>query len=159
MLISIDPGLRHCTAAFFENKKLIRTLWVDNPQKKLRGPKAWVDMAGELSYQVALAKQFSTVERLTVVLEMQQVYGGRFAKDLIELASVTGAIAHCFSGDTLVGYLPKEWTRGRKKPVHNEHTLKALTSEELKRLAQVAKSLQHNIIDAVGIGLYHLGRL
>lgn len=100
----------------------------------------------------------------SVVSEYPQSYIASQQKgdqnDLVELAGVVGATCAELGG-TVTGVLPREWKGQTPKDIHNARVLKRLTPEELKivQTCSVSESLLHNTIDAVGIGLFHLGRL
>lgn len=103
-----------------------------------------------------------------MVIELPQVYRGRFAKgdpnDLIELAAIVGR-AEQLARDSLMSVRkvkPRDWKGTIKKKIHNARVLKALDSAEAWRFGQgvvgVAAGVQHNVIDAVGLGLWAVGR-
>jgi hypothetical protein len=50
---------------------------------------------------------------------------------------------------------PRTWKRQVPKDIHNARTLKALTDAE-RRLVE---GQRHDVIDAVGLGLWKLGRM
>lgn len=75
--------------------------------------------------------------------------------DLLRVAEVSGALAWDFTN--VYWYEARKWKGQVPKAVMGKRILKCLTEEELKVLGPLAKN--HNVLDAVGIGLYHLGRL
>ncbi len=79
--------------------------------------------------------------------------------DLIDLALVCAAIAGKVGGDTeVVTYYPQEWKGSIKADTFTERILEALSNEEKQRIQRTG-ALDHNTIDAVGLGLKYLGRL
>lgn len=87
--------------------------------------------------------------------------------DLIKLAIMVGELKRHYE---LTGKLlntkvelvvPTTWKGSVPKEIHNERVLKHLTVEELARvpLRPRAKTPDNNCVDAVGIGLWKLGRL
>lgn len=56
---------------------------------------------------------------------------------------------------------PTTWKGSVPKDIHNKRVLAALSEDELKLLPKRprAKDYDHNCIDAVGIGLWKLGRM
>jgi len=81
---------------------------------------------------------------------------------LFQLAYVNGAVAYMLNRPS-TGYLPREWKGQVPKRIHQPRIIKALTDEERaemdKDLAPYTKSLRHNALDAVGIGLKYLRRM
>ena len=148
-LLAIDPGLRGCGVALFEDDCLVRCAYVKNTQREARGPKAWRAM-GE-----AVLKWLDLSQVDLLVLEVPQVYvrGKGDPADLIELAGVDGAIAALVDGRKTEGYLPKEWKGSVPKDVYQARFEKTLTASEKVMIQQSsAPSLRHNVTDAVAIG-------
>lgn len=153
-VMAIDPGLRHVGAAVFEAGVLTRVALVRNPEQVKRGPEAWHSMASTVQ---AFAPVCSVL-----VTEFPQVYDPRHQKgdqgDLIEVAGVAGAIVGAMfeRAGTVVGYLPRTWKGQVPKDIHNKRILGKLSPAELEHLKGIPLSLVHNVVDAVGIGLFFL---
>lgn len=102
-----------------------------------------------------------------IVVEQMQVYVQSKQKgdpnDLISVAQVAGEFVGAARvlnpGIEAIYYRPSVWKRSVPKAVMGERILRALRAEERDKIAHVAKSLLHNAIDAVGLGLYELGRM
>ena len=82
---------------------------------------------------------------------------------IITLAVACGQwIRHISAPDT-VRLFPSQWKGQVPKPVHNARVLACLTPSELKAFQFYAGSLAasklHNVIDAIGLGLFNLGRM
>jgi hypothetical protein len=100
------------------------------------------------------------------VIEIPQVYRQRQQKgdpnDLIQLALIAGMCMGEFlqGGATVETRLPREWKGQRSKEVDNRSVLKLLTDDERDIVARsrLPKYKLHNMIDAIGIGLWHVGR-
>ncbi len=98
-----------------------------------------------------------------LLIEVPQVYQGRAQKgdpnDLITLAVEVGRITTLFSNYKLVK--PREWKGTIKKEMMLRRILKTLTMPELLMLKalKLPKSKEKECIDALGIGLWYLGRL
>lgn len=156
--VCVDPGLRGCGVAIFENAHLIHAAYVKSPEQKERGPVAWRAMAGAV---------FEYVEEWlpagTLVIEVPQVYRGAQQKgdpdDLLQLVGVEGWLGGLLMPARVVGYRPREWKGQIPKDVHNRRVEKALETYELAQFAGCPAYLKHNVLDAVGLGLFHLGRL
>lgn len=98
-----------------------------------------------------------------VIIELPRVYPGARQKgdqnDLIELASVVGAIsAYVFARDRKAVY-PYEWKQQVPKDIHHARALARLTAQEKARIVPCAKSLAHNVYDGIAMGLTHLKRM
>lgn len=158
-MICIDPGLRGCGVAVFNrgDAQLIRACYVPNDERVGRGPKVWVAMAKKVKF-VLLSLTGLTAR---FYLEVPQVYGGprdEDPNDLIDLAGVVGAIAAMFPDSIHSFYLPRQWKGTVPKKMMTQRISEQLAPEELK-VIQTAGAKDHNTLDAIGIGLFTLGRL
>lgn len=82
---------------------------------------------------------------------------------IITLAITCGQwIRHVNAPDT-VRLFPSVWKGQVPKPIHNQRVLACLQADELAQFAACTKGLPisklHNVIDAVGLGLFQLGRM
>lgn len=163
-LVSLDPGIRGCGVAAFLDGTLRRAAYVRNPITK----------GGDAAAVTAMA---ITIHRWTymvlgpyimpiVAVEVPRVYPAARQKgdqnDLITVAGVAFAVAalHHKGFAPAVTYYPREW----KGTVDADGVMvprikNRLTVEEKKVLEPCAKSVEHNVWDAIGIGLKALGRL
>ncbi len=158
-LVAVDPGVNSTGLAVFEDETLVGV-------RLLR--------AESLQHMICVLVneewpvQFGYPE--TVIVEQPTVYrrGGKGdSKDLISVAIVAGAAAAaygCESLDQTIRFVePRTWKGSVPKKVHNERILRELHKEERKYfdwvIEDVPSGLVHNMIDAVGIGLYELGRM
>lgn len=84
-------------------------------------------------------------------------------QDLIELGVKVGWLKGFYRslGVEAELVLPTTWKGSVPKEIHNRRVLEALTEEELQIVPRRprAKDHDHNIVDAVGIGLWKLGRM
>lgn len=151
MLLAIDPGLHASGVALFTYDKILQRAFLVQVDKKLTGYAAWLKMS-EAIYQIHHGTE--------IAIEFPQTYGGRAARgdanDLLQLAALVGAV--CATGPRAWLYLPSEWKGNLPKDVSMRRTTSKLSEEEKKRIDWPAKSLCHNVGDAIGIGLKHLGR-
>jgi hypothetical protein len=96
-----------------------------------------------------------------LVIEKPQVYQSMKVDpgDLIDLAIVVGRIIG-LSGREVTLYKPSQWKGQTPKAIHHERIKKLLSADELSRvvLPKAKKTLGHNVWDAIGLGLFHLGR-
>lgn len=151
-LLAVDPGKLVCGAALFEDGVLYHAALL---KAESTAQLAWsvVDWGGKTAL----------FEPDYLVVEGQQVYrfGGSDPNDLLPLAFLAGCVAGRMSRSPLVMPKPREWKGSLKKEVFAARIVDALAPAEKAVLDSVkcAKSLKHNVIDAVGLGLWALGRL
>lgn len=150
ILTTIDPGVRTGIAIF---------------------DKGELRHCGLLKYDSAkvfaftLTSLFQLMPPDKVVVEIPRIYDRRNWKgdpnDLILVAKIAG-IAMGQSGKYCPAeeVYPQQWKGQRPKDVDNEYTKKILNPEELKVLYSeyIPKTYIHNVIDAIGIGLWKLER-
>ena len=148
---AVDGGLRGCGCAVFRDGTLQSAWYKPNPARTGRGPKAWN----------AMAKAFLGATDHVVVVEYMQIYRGAKQKgdpnDVAEVNGVVGAI--CGAHESATGYLPRQWKGQVPKKIMGKRILSKLSAAEKKCIQKCPASLKHNVVDAIGIGLFHLGRL
>lgn len=104
-----------------------------------------------------------------IVIEKPRSYPKASAidnNDLIDLALAGGIVAGRIAGacyDAPITELPPATWKGQvPKPIHHERLQRLLSDAELQHIqrdmAPIPASLQHNLWDAIGLGLYALGR-
>lgn len=99
-----------------------------------------------------------------VVIEKPAWYGSDNkvdVNDLIELAVFVGEVKRKFHPQPVDTVLPVTWKGTVPKKIHNQRVLNALTTEERELLPKRPRAgdHDHNMLDAVGLGLWHLRRL
>ena len=103
-----------------------------------------------------------------LVIEKPQIYDRKHWKgdpnNLIVLAMLVGEYT-CLAKRLHIPvyrFFPRQWKGQRSKTADHIHTKRMLTDKELiiinSAKSRTQKSYFHNIMDAVGIGLYSLGR-
>lgn len=155
-VISIDPGVNDVGVACWKDAGLASAALVR------KGKADWLSLAHRTAAWVQVV--YKSVD--VVVIEKPQVYRQHLLKgdpnDLISLAIVVGAIANAFKlawPDVQVVIIhPREWKGQLPKKVSTERSRGILSDDELDCVQLPAKSLQHNVWDAVGIGLHYVGR-
>ena len=156
--LAVDPGLRGCGVALFDDSALQWASYVENIMRDGRGPPRHGAMARRVHNVVS--SQFGFVKNL--VVEFPRIYpkGPKDRRsdpnDLLDVAGVAGALAAIY--EEVCWVFPQEWKGQVPKEVMNARVMKRLTPEEAGRIVSVG-SKDHNTLDAVGIGLHHLGRL
>lgn len=156
-VIAIDPSVTNTGVAVYEDAELAFAF-----QVKCRG---WAEAGMDVS--IALADRYP-LEALAQVLaiEIPQVYHQRKQKgrqeDVVKVALAAGSIAGAlceFVGE-VVTYLPNQWKGQVPKEVMVRRVKKRLSHDELDRVElPSAASEEHNVYDAVGIGLRYLRRI
>ena len=156
VLISIDPGVHGCGVA----------IWIDS---KLQAAGYAAERRGLRTTAEAVRLFVSQncsprVERL--VVEVPQVYRPSEQKgdqkDLIDLTFVAGQVAGILENVTRCSTLtvqPREWKGQAPKPVSRARSIAALDADEENAVVLPrSRKKQLDVWDAVGIGLWRLGR-
>lgn len=159
--IAIDPGVKSIAYALF-----FKDMLIDCGYKTTMRAIDLSDLVSEIWPDWS-----DDITDLSVVCEMPRMARGRPERinDQIDLACSAGIIASALVRhfenvpdiveDTQFVY-PSTWKGQRPKDVDNKYTLSLLEERELEILdnCYVKKSLKHNVIDAIGIGLWKVGR-
>lgn len=157
-LLAVDPGTTESGLAFFVDNKLRHVALVRAKD------------VGTMLFALYTAPWPSECDNPDeVLIERPVVYprdGIKKASSLITVAIIAGGAAVAFGCETWtsVDFVePRTWKRQVPKKIHNERILTALDPEETElvcsRFQSEPDSLQHNVVDAIGIGLYKLGRM
>lgn len=160
-LVSVDPGLRQLGLAVFVDGRLVTAELVKNPEKTARGPKAWRAMAEAVE---AVYWNFGLTAEPpdTYVVETMQ-YDSRTRRarvdDLFQLYGVGMYLIPSLVPVEVVGYYPSAWKGSVPGDIFVERIRGRLTPAEVQAIKPCAKSLEHNVLDGIGLGLFHLGRL
>lgn len=101
-----------------------------------------------------------------VIIEHPVIYSGgrtRNPNDVLKVAVNAGEWAGTYRQKALVRYVtPQAWKGSVPKDVHQPRILAKLAPKEAEvleaSLRRVAKSKHNNVVDAVGLGLFHVGR-
>lgn len=156
--VAIDPGLRGCGVAWFRDGRLKEAAYVESRERTARGADCFVGMADAV-HEWRLNQD---CEYHYTVIELPQVYQSKHQKgdqdDLVQLAGVVGAICQT-SGDSVETVRPREWKGTIAKEVMTRRIESRLDEDEKAAIVRWSAALDHNILDAVGIGLWYLGRL
>lgn len=78
--------------------------------------------------------------------------------DLIDVAITAGVVIGVFKDSKIDLVLPHTWKGQRPKDVDNQYTLSLLTKIEQGKIGHYPKTKMHNVIDAIGLGLWKIGR-
>lgn len=135
-MISVDPG--NCSGyARWENSQLV-SCGVFDLRTDQTTPWYWDDDA--------------------LVIERPQVYrnGKGDPNDLITLAITCGKIEALYRDVQEV--LPNTWKGNVPKDIHHRRILDKLSPRELAVIPFLPATKRHNMVDAIGIGLWYLYR-
>jgi hypothetical protein len=96
-----------------------------------------------------------------VVIELPQIYPGVRNEDPNDLISVARAVGQweqeaARQGAQTCLVRPREWKGQTPKAIHGQRTRERLSSLEA---VLVPPGTRHDVIDAIGLGLWYLGRL
>lgn len=143
-LLAIDPGVKKCGYALFQDRELIECGSIlarsVNDVSVVLGSRDRPDIC---------------------VIELPQIYpvSKGDPNDLISLAYAVGYYQATVSAETQITVLPRAWKGTVKKEVMGARIESRLTEHERKLVPRLAKYRRHDVIDAVGIGLWYLKRL
>lgn len=146
MLLTIDPGKKSVGWAEFSDKKLSNCGLVSV---------TWHDLLGQIPCMYITH----------IVIEVPQVYQQRLLKGdpnyLIDVSLVAGGIA-ARSGLRKPEFIrPRVWKGNVPKDIMTKRIVDHMDADEFDifEAIDVPKGLQHNVLDAIGIGLWKVGRL
>jgi hypothetical protein len=157
-MICVDPGLRGCGVAEFVEGNLTRAAYVKNPRAEGRGYAAHASMAGAIYNWVGKP----VVDKF--IIEHPRIYPGSAQQkgdlnDLLDVVGVGSAIAASFPEYTVDSVFPSDWKGQVPKDVMTARISKAILQNERACIEKCPASLMHNLLDAVGIGLWKLSRI
>lgn len=158
-LLAVDPSIRAMGWATFDDGQLIGA-GVENASSGVR-----------VSITEQVLRSLRLVDQLpggidTLVSETPQVYPGPSEEDpndLLPMAWQVGQLTARYRHSLIYLYHPREWKGQASKEAFQPRILERLSAEELALLPVKTRARKwpydHNMTDAIGIGLYHLGRL
>lgn len=157
MTLAIDPGTKATGWAVFDGRKL--------SMAGLLRAKDAAHMAQELALLSSSLRLPAAYYGLYI--ERPQVYSRYRTQadpnDLIGVALVAGAALGIFSPFAQGVSMPRpmDWKGQLPKEIHHRRIFAELDLEERRgvELGGVPKSLIHNVNDAIGLGLWAVGRL
>jgi len=137
-VIAIDPGNRTGWAYFHANK-LRACGWIR--------PNRWVDLV-----ERALSREHIVIEEPTLYPHSKARPASVMALQL-KVGELKGRFEA--NGCTVELVQPRTWKGQVPKAIHNRRALAALTPDEFA----LADGQPHDVIDAIGLGLWKLGRI
>jgi hypothetical protein len=155
MLLAVDPGLNACGCALFAGPVLVHAHLVRNSASKHASFSERVKCMA-----IAVADAHEGLRELAV--EFPVHYSAKHKQkgrqeDLLKLAAVVGALLSRLGLPSRT-YFPYDWKHQLPKSVTRRRVSLRLSPEERAAMILPAASLQHNVYDAIGIGLHDVGR-
>lgn len=157
-LLALDPGLQHFGCALFNDDLQLHAAAL------VRAKKSPHTVAGAFEMKSLVQSwlfQQGVHEMLQVVCEVPRIYPAKNRRgdlnDLITLAGFAYAVSGLSSFMPLQ-YFPRDWKGTIDPDVCNARVLARLSKVEQERIEPCPASLRHNVLDAIGIGLFHLDR-
>lgn len=172
-LVAVDPGLSGCGVAIFRDGQL-HWAGLVTAAGAGRGVQRWIPLCERVVSEVWSIIECDEIEmvcefpRLRAAGRQVGATHSVDPADLMELAGFVGCLCGMVSArlthNQPAVVLPEQWKGGTPKEICHARIRKRLTaSSERDNLALtervVRPSALHNVLDAVGIGLWRLGRL
>lgn len=166
-VLTVDPGLRCCGVAVWSPAgRLVRAGLAVNQVTKDRGPVAWAGMgkAAGSWWSGTLSDTSPYAPPALLLVERQVIQYGRTRNpaDILELAGAAGAVVGQVGGEKVAGYFDIEWKgtiQGDAMTEMIRRRIQAEPSEHRNIEWSWHKALEHNILDAIGMGLFFFDRL
>lgn len=163
VLLSLDPGIRGCGVAIFSDGLLSQAAYVCNPCLEGSGAAEAASMASWVQ------GFFSNWKVDEIAVEWPRIYASRIREgsskadpnDLLALTGVGAALVALLAPARATSYVPSDWKGQLTKEATEARIRSRFHQYELEiavRGAEAARSKAHNMFDAIGIGLHHLGR-
>lgn len=163
MIIALDPGKQCLGWSATIAGKLTACGLLRTQQPDLGGIVA--DYWEQLQPSVPIKPRIVVVERMSHYPNARRTPAAMHATvaDLLDLTAVSAALAGRLCPGQWRFASPAEWKGQTPKEIHNKRVLAALTAEEKiafeADINLVPQSLRHNVIDAVGLNLWAVGRM
>lgn len=160
----MDPGIRGCGCAWFNDAgRLAAAEYVPNPARRGNRAHEARAMAEAVRAMTNGGLKELAVEWMVVYFErIQSGEEHRDPNDLLALCGVDSALAALFPDAKVSSYTVSEW-KGQltKEACHHRAHARLDAAERLvwDEAVRAGGTRAHNTLDAVGIGLHHLGRL
>jgi hypothetical protein len=146
-VVAIDPGKRTGWAVFVDGSLALAGVWPE------------VDMLNGALPMVGIAPAVAVIER-PVIYPLGK--SNSDPEDIVRLAIFAGDVRGYYrrAGLDTVLVKPRAWKGTVPKAIHGKRILGALAPEETALLPRRprARSYDHNMLDAVGLGLWQLSK-
>jgi hypothetical protein len=162
--LSLDPGLSGCGLAYFDDCRILEAARYVPDGLTKQGRKISTRSERIESMVGALREARRDWIAHEVVTECPQIYTAGKGKGnpnlLIPLAQIGAVFASQCIGANWIEVLPHGWKGGLDPDAMIERIKRRLSREETARVESFKRGgLDHNIWDAIGIGLWRTGRL
>lgn len=168
--LAVDPGLNAPACARFVGGVLVRA-------EPVRVPRAYskLDMIDRCRKVAELINGWYLEQRemglgarmldVHLVVERPQIYRASKSKgdpnDLPPMVGIDAALA-TLMGCPVTSYLPREWVGGTSKVETGDAWMSPRGQRVWSRLSEAERQavvvVTHDVVDSVGLGLFHLGR-
>lgn len=166
MLLAIDPSVRSPGVALFNgtNELIACTRLIIQAMPAGSEGEHWLAVSDEILAWVRRSYHYHQISN--VVFEKPQIYRASRSKgnpnDLLGLVGVSMAVAARLPQAFISSPTPAEWCGNLKKNTRGSAKASPRAKRILSRLTPAEAKLvpdQHDALDAVGLGLWFLGRL
>ena len=161
-VMSIDPSLNSLGLAVFENKKLsdhllIKSTTVERAKDEFVRARVMVEKIRDIY------KKFGGKNEVQLVTEVPQHFGvaGYLARESGAVFKLTFLCGMLFNMDeTVIGYQPRQWKGQLPKEVVGRRLQQLYPKLKIvkKENDKTKFVMDHNIVDAIGIGHFHIYR-
>lgn len=158
-LLAVDPGLRYPAAALFRDGLLVKASRIQIPNVKHLPV---IERCRAICFAI---DRFSGITPDTLVVEYPQVYTQDKSKgnpnQLTPLAAMGGVLAGLYPNSAVMSPLPRDWTGNVPKAEEGDPWKSPRGQRVWDRLSPAERKNvvpSHDAIDAVGLGLWGLGR-
>jgi hypothetical protein len=153
-LLTIDPGFRYFAYSIFSEKEIA---YADISKTKSEDWEAWTGQPPSFVEISEIVSRFEWVNKLAIV-EFPQIHRDTpNPNDIVKLASACGAYTSLLQsfGFSVVWVKPADWKGTVPKEIMTKRIFAKIRESEYPRIKSIK---DHNVIDAIGIGLWHLNR-
>ncbi len=163
MILCVDPGLHACGAALFTpDGALLSAAYVKGARQTGRGAAVWAATADAVG---AWARYGFQATMLIIETQIIRPTDEPYRQSAImEVQGTAGAVAGVFTHrgvGMIKGVLPHEWKGTIDGAIMTGRISQRITPAEWENFKSHGRTgaLDHNALDAVGIGFHHFGRL
>jgi hypothetical protein len=151
LVSAIDTGLRACALSIYDDGTLVAAMLIPNPERTVRGPRAWDAMRDAVLDAYPLGADTLVVE----IMQHDGRTGGGASSDVFELVGVGSRLLAGFAGRVggAVAVTPSEWSTVPKQ-IRHARLAEALGPDELELLA----GQDHNVWDSAALGYWYCVR-
>lgn len=152
-IICIDPGTRLCGVALFVDGRIVGADVIQST-KGSRIDDTVAGRAHDMARQLLAINDYIEL----AVVERPVIYPDSRERDndIVDLAVTAGVLAGAFDCELCMP-TPRQWKGSVPKAIHNSRTRDACPAAD-KLISQIRSTLRNHAWDAVGLGLWYLGK-